>query len=139
LNHPNIDSAIKWNFFKHIHLVCLFEISQIINTNSYTKNLSLEDNNETVSIVSQLNNTEVIHKVDNLEHEKQKIKNIFDTILHTVSSLEELDVLNKCLSFAQPTLLALRNNMNKKPFKKISLNISPKKEKNYTSASIYFY
>jgi len=92
----------------------------------------LEENNkknETVNIISQLNNTEVIHEVDNLEHEKQKFKNIFDTMLHTVSSLEELDVLKKCLSSAQPTLLALRNNINKKPFKKMSINISPKNKK----------
>lgn len=102
-------------------MVCLSEISQNINTNSFTKNISLEVNNkknETVSIVSQLNNTEVIHEVDNLEHEKQKFKNIFDTMLHTVSSLEKLDALKKCLSSAQPTLLALRNNMDKKPLKK---------------------
>lgn len=63
--------------------------------------------NEIISIVSQLNNTEVIHEVDNLEEEKPKFKNIIDTMLNTVSSLEELDVLKKCLSSAQPTLLAL--------------------------------
>jgi len=49
-----------------------------------------------VSIVFQLNNTEVIQDVDNLVHEKQKLNNIFDTMLNTVSSLDELDVLKKC-------------------------------------------
>jgi len=126
-----IDSAIKWNFCKHIHLVCLSEKVQNINTNTYTKNLMEENNkkNETVSIVCQLNNTEVIQEVDNLVHEKQKLKNIFDTMLNTVSSLDELGVLKKCLSSAQPTLLALRNNIHKKPLKKISSNISPKNKK----------
>jgi len=59
-------------------------------------------------------------------------------MLHTVSSLEELDVLKKFLSSAQPTLLAVRNNINKKLFKKISLKISPKNKKNYTPALIFF-
>ncbi|KAL4085418.1 hypothetical protein QTP88_027277 [Uroleucon formosanum] len=75
---------------------CQSEISKNINTNSYTKKLSLEENNkknETVSIVFQLNNRKVIHEVDNLEHEKQKFKNIFDIMLHTVTSLEELDLI----------------------------------------------
>ncbi|KAE9523217.1 hypothetical protein AGLY_016384 [Aphis glycines] len=50
-------------------------------------------------------------------------------MLNTVSSLDELDVMKKCLSSAQPTLLALRNNIHKKPLKKISSNISPKNKK----------
>jgi len=57
-------------------------------------------------------------------------------MLNNVSNLDELNVLKKCLSSAQPTLQALRNNINKKPLKKMSLNISPK---NYKSASIFFY
>jgi len=102
----------------------------------------MEENNkenETVSIVCQLNNTEVIQKVDNLIHEKQKLKNIFDTMLNTVSSLDELDVLKKCLSSAQPTLLALRNNIHKKPLKKKSSNISPKNKKIIHQRRFFFY
>ncbi|KAE9530123.1 hypothetical protein AGLY_011585 [Aphis glycines] len=135
------DSAIKWNFCKHIHLVCLSEKVQNINTNTYTKNLMEEKKNETVSIVCQLNNTEVIQEVDNLVHEKQKLKNIFDTMLNTVSSLDELDVLKKCSSSAQPTLLTLGNNYYKKPFKKIKklfisvVFFSTKNTKKHTKAS----
>lgn len=68
-----------------------------------------------------MNNTEVIQKINYLVP-KWTLKNIFDTMLNTFSSLEELDLdlLKKCLSSTQPTFLALGNNIHKKPLKKMS-------------------
>lgn len=79
-----IDSAIKWNMCKHIHLVCQFQYSQennetSANRSAVTKNLhnvpNTEDehDNETSKILSQLNNS-TIKSEHSLESEKRKLQ-----------------------------------------------------------------
>lgn len=126
-----IDSAIKWNLCKHIHLVCQYEILKNKNINS-NSNINIHVNNtrnETDSIVSQLNNKEIITEISDLQCEKQKFRQHFDTIFNNISSIEELNVLKKCLLSAESTLTAVKNNVNKTPLKKMSSKISPNNKK----------
>lgn len=84
--------------------------------------------NETKTIVTQLNNPQLSNQTQ-LEKEKEKLKSNFNNILNGISSLEELNVLKKCFSTFLPTLTALKNNVDKQPFKNVSSQVSPQKIK----------
>lgn len=124
-----IDSTIKWNMCKHIHLVCRFlkktndeniKNDENINTNNILTNFknNIERNNETTIIVSQLNNS--TKPSNDLVTEKDKVRLYFNNILDGISSSEELGILKKCLSSVTPTINALRSNSDSQPFKNLT-------------------
>jgi len=86
-----IDSAIKWNMCKHIHLVCQFQYNignqenngMLTNCLSVNKNLNNmpntedEHNNETSNILFQLNNSTITSQ-QSLQLEKRKLQESFN-------------------------------------------------------------
>jgi len=104
-----MDSAIKWNMCKHIHLVCLFLknrnniVSSELNKEFGIRNINNE--NETSTIILQLNNSKISNQ----------------------SNFQIWNVLKKCSATVMPTLVALKNNSDIKPFKKLSSHQSPNK------------
>ncbi|XP_008188185.1 uncharacterized protein LOC103310726 [Acyrthosiphon pisum] len=103
-----IDSAIKSNMCKHIHLVCQFQYSisnqknngmltncLVVNNNlNNMPNTDGEHNNETSNILSQLNNSAITSQLS-LELEKRKLQESFNKVLNEISTIEELNVLKK--------------------------------------------
>lgn len=91
-----MDSAIKWNTCKHIHLVCQFLknrniiVSSELNKENRINNV--DDENETTTIISQLNNLKISNQF-NFQIEKDKFKLNFEKMLDGISNLEELNVL----------------------------------------------
>lgn len=108
-----------------------------------TTDKTLQCENETTVVVSQSNS---------LETEKDQIQLQFNDVLNGISSKEQLNVFKKTLSFAMPTVAAVKNNADKQPFKNLKplcckpspnkLKISPQrrfhspKPKNSTEKSL---
>lgn len=108
---------------KHIHLVCQFlknrnnMVSSEVNKEFGSNNVNKE--NETSTIISQLNNPNVSNQ-STFQIEKDKFKLNFEKIFDGISNLEELNVLKKCFVTAIPTLAALKNDSDKQPLQKLS-------------------
>ncbi|KAL4082833.1 hypothetical protein QTP88_029489 [Uroleucon formosanum] len=106
-----IDSAIKWNMCKHIHLVCQFLKRNVenINSNNIVANFknNIERDNETTIIVSQLNNS--TKPSSQLATEKDKVRLYFNNILDRISSSQELGILKKMSSFCYTYLKCFKN------------------------------
>lgn len=142
-----IDSAIKWNMCKHIHLVCqvnqdisirnkdtkissstLTPIDNLFTSTQENEILPLT-NDETANIVSQLNNHNILTNQTCLQSEKENLRLKFENVLDNISSIKELNVLKKCFSTVEPTLISLRKHSVQPTFKKMTSQISPTKKK----------
>ncbi|XP_056638648.1 uncharacterized protein LOC130446417 [Diorhabda sublineata] len=118
-----LDSAIKYNMCKHIHLVAKY-----INNNHFVEeqhiveidenddgqedgNIDNGDNNEDTgeTFLGELNPS----KIPDLDDRKEMlIKSIIDTI-NSISSMQELEIIEKQVSIARSTLINMKNFVSK--------------------------
>ncbi|XP_072379297.1 uncharacterized protein [Diabrotica undecimpunctata] len=107
-----LDSAIKYNMCKHIHLVArnvyqsnvdepLLDMEDIINVND-------DDGTQCDNILGELNTHS---KIPNLDNRKEiLIKSVIDAV-NTISSIEELGVVENKFSDAMLMLETMRSSM----------------------------
>ncbi|CAH1722529.1 unnamed protein product [Aphis gossypii] len=144
-----IDSAIKWNMCKHIHLVCRFQYNHENNGTSTNclavdnhmhnvpnSNTEDEHDNETSNIVCQLNNSTITSQ-HSLELEKRKVQESFNKMLNEISTIEELNVLKKSFLPIIPTLTAIRNKSNTTNLKSKTSQTSPTNKKIIPQRRLY--
>ncbi|CAG9828393.1 unnamed protein product [Diabrotica balteata] len=111
-----IDSAIKWNMCKHIHLLCRYrglhsenqENLQVLESNSGNQ---LSPTDISKNKVEECILTEISKKEENstatFNDKKESIKVKFLELLESASSIQQLEVFEKAIAPIAPTLSAL--------------------------------
>ncbi|KAH1021733.1 hypothetical protein HUJ04_011217, partial [Dendroctonus ponderosae] len=120
-----LDSSIKWNMCKHIHLLCKFlktynagtsddnPVSRCLDKEAYLtidENLSTDDQN--IPIVNALTTRSKLNRNDNFMSDKEKF--IFELlkVINSPECSEELDIAKQTLAPLVPTLTAFTNLKN---------------------------
>ncbi|XP_072390135.1 uncharacterized protein [Diabrotica undecimpunctata] len=110
-----IDSAIKWNMCKHIHLLCRYrglhfenqENLQVLESNSGNQPPTDISKNKVEECIL----TEISKKEENstatFNNKKESIKVKFLELLDSATSIQQLEVFEKAIAPIAPTLSAL--------------------------------
>lgn len=105
---------------KHIHLLCRYlKAHEDVNTGNdntqYDINMVINDdimthNQEGLQIVEVLSKTKINLKETQFSVKKEKIKQQMIQIIDSLTSSEELDIVEKIIAPLQPTLTAFKNS-----------------------------
>lgn len=109
-----VDSAIKFNMCKHIHLIRRIKLSQTSREENEPSESSLiiqEQPNveEQVIILRQLKNSETISKFTSIEEKKTKLLQRFQEILNKVDSEEDIEIVSRLIKPILPSIQARKS------------------------------
>ncbi|KFM70403.1 hypothetical protein X975_24702, partial [Stegodyphus mimosarum] len=112
-----IDSSIKWNMCKHIHLICRVKS---MNTENNSEEVILQNdddptlhmhvayqNKESDSLVFELSKNDSPVSNLNLSLKKEKLKQKITRIIDSISSDSQFEAVERLISPIEPTLNAI--------------------------------
>lgn len=125
-----IDSSIKWNMCKHIHLVChMLEAKGSIQSNIENPVKIVEDHSyhrttkksllyvkecanekEKVAILKTVGKVEDLHTNLNLDLLKKKVSDEFNLIISKVKCIEQVDLVDITLKNLKPLLVSVEED-----------------------------
>lgn len=112
-----VDSAIKWNMCKHIHLVCRFvNFDQHYGDPSYSLQIKEEEEDCEIGVLTDFDEREktILQEVGSYVESGSVDEQIllliakFESILDTVSTKEEVQVVNDTIDRLVPKLSAMK-------------------------------
>ncbi|GFW90630.1 uncharacterized protein TNCV_627961 [Trichonephila clavipes] len=123
------DSSITWNMCKHIHLVCGCKNSKETQSNNdESDSLCIIDVTETElqSIVNTLGKNQqpkIVSKQLKIESLKEEVLNGVKSLLDLAQSIEQVEVIQKSIISAKPTILALQKKSCFGDFESVSSSL----------------